>query len=72
MIVDLVCVLIETAESVDLVVAAVGDGCVDKTGRTLSESPCYFGTVPITTVFEGRVWHNVGIGRRGSRGWCES
>lgn len=72
MVVDFVGVLVETAESVDLVVSAVGDGCIDETGRTLSQSPCDFGTVPITAVLEGRIWHDVGVVGRGSRGWCES
>ena len=72
MIVDLVGILVETAKSVDLVVPAVGDGSVDKTGRTLSESPCDFGTVAITTVLERRIGHDIGVVGRGSRGWRES
>lgn len=70
MVVDLVGVLIETAKSVDGVVATVGDGGIDQTCRPLTEGADDFGPVPVhASPLHRRAGHDVGVvGGAGSGG----
>lgn len=72
MIVYFVSVLVKATESIDLVVPAIGHGCIDEARRPLSQRACDFGAVPINqgAGLERRVWHDVGIVGGRSRGWC--
>ena len=63
MIVDFVCVLIETAEGIYLVVSTVRDRGIDQASRSLAKGPSDFRAVTIHTEssLDWRVWHEEGI-----------
>jgi hypothetical protein len=66
-----ICVLIEAAESVDLVIAAVCDGRINETSRSLSRCSHNPGTAAVIagpTAFCRAGWHQVGIVGRCGRG----
>lgn len=76
MVVNLVCILIETTKGVYLVTAAVGDRRVDQTGRSLTKSPCNRRAITISaqSPFDGGIWHKKGVvrGCRRSRSQCRA
>lgn len=62
MIVNLISVLIESTKSIDLVVAAVCDGSIDETGRTLAECSRDLGSVAVVHgSLHGGIGHDVCI-----------
>lgn len=68
MVIDLVRILVETAKSIDLVVATIGDGGIDQACGTLAESAGDFGPVSVhPSPLHGRAGHDVGV-VRGARG----
>ena len=76
MVVHLVCILVEAAEGIDLVVSAIRDRGINKARRSLAQSSRYLGTVAITitSALSRRIGHEKGIIRRssGARGWNTS
>lgn len=73
MIVDLVRVLVKSAKSIDLIVAAVCDRGVYQTGRSLAQSSGNLWSVTIhaQSAFDRGVWHEKGVVRGSGRARSE-
>jgi hypothetical protein len=63
MVIDLVCVLIETPEGIDLIISTVSYRGVNKTRRPLPKGTGHSRPVPIHcgSLFRRRIWQNEGI-----------
>ncbi len=70
MVINLVGVLVKSTKRIDLVVSAIGNGGIDKTCGSLTESSGDLGSVAVhhRPVLHWGVWHDEGIiGRRDGR-----
>lgn len=70
-VVNLICVLVETTESVDLVVPTICNGGVNQTGWSLAESSGDGRSIAIRMhpTLHGRIRHKEGVIGRSCRAW---
>ena len=73
MIVDFIRVLVKSAKSIDLIVAAIRDRGVYQTGRSLAQSSGNLWSVTIhaQSALDGGIWHKKGIVGGSGRAWSE-
>lgn len=74
MVVNLICVLVESTKGIYLVISAVCDRSIHQASRALSQSPGDFPRAVAfhtESTFDGRIGHEEGVIRGSSRAWGE-